>query len=140
MLSMMIVRALTGVSGFQANPARINPQTGEMLFAHCTIPLNMVERYDFDTHFESGIGIAIRGYMKEGPVTIFKVSGDLSHHFIEEGYLVRNQSEPDLCRTQQVIRFNNPSRMSYFLTEPIGNHHIILPGHHRELLLEFTLC
>ena len=140
MLSMMIVRALTGVSGFQANPARINPQTGEMLFAHCTIPLNMVERYDFDTHFESGIGIAIRGYMKEGPVTIFKVSGDLSHHFIEEGYLVRNQSEPDLCRTQQVIRFNNPSRMSYFLTEPIGNHHIILPGHHRELLQEFTLC
>jgi L-fucose isomerase-like protein len=140
MLSMMIVRALTGVSGFQANPARINPQTGEMLFAHCTIPLNMVERYDFDTHFESGIGIAIRGYMKEGPVTIFKVSGDLSRHFIEEGYLVRNQSEPDLCRTQQVIRFNNPSRMSYFLTEPIGNHHIILPGHHRELLLEFTLC
>ena len=135
MLSMMIVRALTGVSGFQANPARINPQTGEMLFAHCTIPLNMVERYDFDTHFESGIGIAIRGYMKEGPVTIFKVSGDLSRHFIEEGYLVRNQSEPDLCRTQQVIRFNNPSRMSYFLTE-----HIILPGHHRELLLEFTLC
>lgn len=140
MLSMMIVRALTGVSGFQANPARINPQTGEMLFAHCTIPLNMVERYDFDTHFESGIGIAIRGYMKEGPVTIFKVSGDLSRHFIEEGYLVRNQSEPDLCRTQQVIRFNNPSRMSYFLTEPIGNHHIIPPGHHRELLLEFTLC
>jgi L-fucose isomerase-like protein len=140
MLSMMIVRALTGVSGFQANPARINPQTGEMLFAHCTIPLNMVERYDFDTHFESGIGIAIRGYMKEGPVTIFKVSGDLSRHFIEEGYLVRNQSEPDLCRTQQVIRFNNPSRMSYFLTEPIGNHHIILPGHHRELLQEFTLC
>ena len=140
MLSMMIVRALTGVSGFQANPARINPQTGEMHFAHCTIPLNMVERYDFDTHFESGIGIAIRGYMKEGPVTIFKVSGDLSRHFIEEGYLVRNQSEPDLCRTQQVIRFNNPSRMSYFLTEPIGNHHIILPGHHRELLLEFTLC
>jgi len=53
---------------------------------------------------------------------------------------VRNQSEPDLCRTQQVIRFNNPSRMSYFLTEPIGNHHIILPGHHRELLQEFTLC
>ena len=34
MISMMMVRALTGVSGFQANPARINPETGELLFAH----------------------------------------------------------------------------------------------------------
>ena len=78
MLSMKIAQSLLGVSGFQANPASINPETGEVLFAHCTIPFNMVERYEFDTHFESGIGVGIRGYMKEGPVTIFKVSGNLS--------------------------------------------------------------
>jgi L-fucose isomerase-like protein len=51
MLSMIIVRSLLGISGFQANPSRINPETGEMLFAHCTIPLDMVERYELDTHF-----------------------------------------------------------------------------------------
>ena len=78
MLSMMVVRSLLGLSGFQANPSNINPETGEMLFAHCTIPFDMVENYELDTHFESGIGIGIRGYMKEGPVTIFKLSGDLS--------------------------------------------------------------
>ncbi|MBR5687364.1 MAG: hypothetical protein IKX36_05345 [Prevotella sp.] len=132
MLSMMIGRALSGVSGFQANPASINPETGEMFFAHCTIPLNMVERYELDTHFESGIGVGIRGYMKEGPVTLFKVAGDLSRCFIAEGQLLRNQSEPDLCRTQQVIRLADPSLTRYFLTCPIGNHHIIFPGHHRE--------
>ncbi len=136
MLSMMIVQALLGVSGFQANPASINPETGEMLFAHCTIPLNLVERYEFDTHFESGIGVGIRGYMKEGPVTIFKVSGDLSRFFIEEGELIRNQAKSDLCRTQQVIQLSHPSQASYFLTNPIGNHHIILPGHHHDLLEE----
>ena len=136
MLSMKIAQSLLGVSGFQANPASINPETGEVLFAHCTIPFNMVERYEFDTHFESGIGVGIRGYMKEGPVTIFKVSGNLSRSFIEEGTLIRNQAKPDLCRTQQVIQLSHPNATSYFLTDPIGNHHIILTGHHQDLLEE----
>ena len=134
MLSMAIAQSLLGVTGFQANPSSINPETGEMLFAHCTIPLNMVERYELDTHFESGIGVGIRGYMKEGPVTVFKVSGDLSRSFIAEGELVRNQAKPDLCRTQQVIQLADKQQAGYFLTRPIGNHHIILPGSHRELL------
>ena len=134
LLSMTIVKALTGVSGFQANPANINPQTGEMIFAHCTIPLNMVERYELDTHFESGIGVGIRGYMKTGPVTIFKVSGDLQRCFVAEGELVRNEAKPDLCRTQQVIRLNDAAQAAYFLTQPIGNHHIVVPGHHAETL------
>ena len=134
MLSMIIARSLTGVSGFQANPARINPDTGELLFAHCTIPLNMVERYELDTHFESGIGVGIRGYMKEGPVTLFKLSGDLKRHFIAEGMLVRNTAEPDLCRTQQVIQLSDPTQVSYFLKNPIGNHHIVIPGHIGSLL------
>ena len=137
MLSMMIAQSLLGVSGFQANPASINPETGEMLFAHCTIPFNMVERYELDTHFESGIGVGIRGYMKEGPVTIFKVSGDLSRCFIAEGTLVRSQAKPDLCRTQQVIQLADKRQTDYFLTRPIGNHHIILPGSRQEWLLPF---
>ena len=136
LLSMFIIKSLTGVSGFQANPASINPETGEMLFAHCTIPLNMVERYEVDTHFESGIGVGIRGFMKEGPVTIFKLAGDLSRHFIGEGRLVRNQAKPDLCRTQQVIELDDKGQTKYFLTQPIGNHHIIVSGHLKELLEE----
>ena len=134
MLSMAITRAALGISGFQANPAQINPETGEMKFAHCTIPFNMVERYELDTHFESGIGVGIRGYMANGDVTIFKVSGDLQRHFIEQGTLERSEDKPDLCRTQQIIRLCNPEATGYFLTRPIGNHHIIIPGNHKELL------
>ncbi len=132
----MIARSLTGYSGFQANPASINPETGEVLFAHCTIPFNMVERYELDTHFESGIGVGIRGYMKEGPITLFKVSGDLERHFIAEGELIRNQADPNLCRTQQVIRLSDINKVKYFLKNPIGNHHIVLAGHHQALLEE----
>ena len=134
MLSMMIVRALLGVSGFQANPSNINPETGEMLFAHCTIPFDMVEEYELDTHFESGIGVGIRGFMKEGAVTIFKLSGDLSRYFVAEGTLVRNQAKPDLCRTQQVIELSDKSQTAYFMKNPIGNHHVIMPGYQRDLI------
>lgn len=134
MITMMIARALLGVSGFQANPAHIDPETGEMLFAHCTIPLDMVERYEFDTHYESGIGVGIRGYMKEGDVTVFKVSAGLNRWFIAEGTLVRNQAKPDLCRTQQVIQLSDKTQAVYFMKNPIGNHHVILPGHHKALL------
>ena len=136
MLSMAIVRALFGVSGFMANPATINPETGELLFAHCTIPLDMVERYELDTHFESGLGTGIRGFMKEGPVTVFKVSGDLKRYFIAEGRLVKNLALPNMCRTQQVIQLSDRTQAHYFLNDPIGNHHIILPGHHREEIEE----
>ena len=129
MLSMIIARSLTGKSGFQANPARVDTEKGEVLFAHCTIPLDMVERYEFDTHFESGIGVGIRGYMKEGPVTVFKVSGDLTRFFAEDGELIENGKAPNLCRTQQLIRFTNKDETRYFLQNPIGNHHIILQGH-----------
>ena len=135
LLSMMISNALTGISGFQANPARIDTETGEMLFAHCTIPFNMVENWSFDTHFESGIGVGIHGIFPEGPVTVFKVSGDLRRHFAAEGELIGNQYEQDLCRTQVRLRLS-PEDARYFLTDPIGNHHIIIPGHCKALLEE----
>ena len=135
LLTMMISRALTGICGFQANPARIDTETGKMLFAHCTIPFNMVENWQYDTHFESGIGVGIHGEFPEGPVTVFKVSGDLSMYFVSEGELLYNQYEDNLCRTQVAIQID-PADARYFLTEPIGNHHIILPGHCKELIDE----
>ena len=135
LVSMMIANALTGVTGFQANPARIDTETGEMLFAHCTIPFNMVEDWQFDTHFESGIGVGIHGLFPEGPVTVFKVSGDLKRHFVAEGELLGNQYEQNLCRTQVILRLN-PADARYFLTDPIGNHHVIIPGRCKAMLEE----
>jgi L-fucose isomerase-like protein len=135
LLSMMISHALTGVSGFQANPSQIDAESGRILFAHCTIPFNMVENWQFDTHYESGIGVGIHGIFPEGPVTVFKVSGDLGRHFVAEGELLRNQYEPNLCRTQVILQLR-PADARYFLTDPIGNHHVIVPGHCRELFEE----
>lgn len=134
MLSMIISRAVSGVSGFQANPSRIDSESGEILFAHCTVPLNMVKRYQLDTHFESGIGVGIRGFMEEGDVTLFKVAGDISRSFTAEGKLLSCQSLPNLCRTQMLIKLDNKEDCKYFFREPIGNHHIIIPGRFKEIL------
>ena len=136
MLSMAVARAMSGVSGFQANPARIDSETGEILFAHCTIPLDMCERYEFDSHFESGIGVAIRGYLAAGPVTVFKISGDLRRMFVAEGELLECQAAPNLCRTQLLIRLDDKSQTDYFFKRPIGNHHIVLPGRWKDVLEE----
>lgn len=135
LLSMMIAQALTGCTGFQANPSRIDVQTGKILFAHCTVPFNMVTNWQYDTHFESGIGVGIHGEVPEGPVTVFKVSGKLDRHFAAEGELLYNQYEDNLCRTQVVLQLK-PEDAKYFLTNPIGNHHIIIPGHCKALLEE----
>ena len=134
LLSMAIAQALTGVTGFQANPSKIDVTTGEMIVAHCTIPFNMIERHELMTHYESGIGVGIRGYMHEGPITLFKASGDLKRHFAAEGQLLENLQLPNLCRTQQRITLDNPADASYFLTRPIGNHHIVLPGRCKQML------
>ena len=132
LISMLIARSLTGCCGFQANPARIDPQTGEVLLAHCTVPLDMIRCGEYDTHFESGIGVAVRGELPEGAVTLFKVAPDLRQCFATDATLVRNQAERDLCRTQVVVKA--PGTARYFLTDSIGNHHIIVPGHHTAAL------
>ena len=69
-------------------------------------------------------------------MTIFKLAGDLSRMFVAHGTLIRNQAENGLCRTQQVIRLNDARQAKYFLTNPIGNHHIIMKGNHQEELEE----
>lgn len=142
LLTMTIGQALTGSCGFQANPSRIDPQTGELLLAHCTIPFNMVLSRSFNTHFESGIGVAVHGEMPVGDATIFKVSGDLSRSFCAEADLLSNQYENNLCRTQINLRLKeNPQETctEYFLKNPVGNHHIVFSGVHKEIFEAFML-
>ena len=138
LLSMVIGNALTGRSGFQANPSQIDPVSGTILLAHCTVPFNMVERYSYDTHFESGIGVAIHGELAKGDVTLFKTSADLGRVFCEEAELLENQYGQDLCRTQVLLQLKDSEVLSgYFLRNPIGNHHIVFSGKHKALFKAF---
>ena len=138
LLTMSIGKALTGQCGFQANPSHIDPETGEILLAHCTVPFDMIGKYSFNTHYESGIGIALHGELPEGKATICKVSGDLSRTFCNKAELIRNQYENNLCRTQIILKpENNGNCAEYFLNDPIGNHHIIFTGDSKEIFEVF---
>lgn len=133
LMTMAVGQALTGQCGFQCNPSRINPETGELLLAHCTIPFDMIRSYSFNTHFESGIGIAIHGEMPEGPATIFKLSGDLGRQFCCKARLTGNPYEKSLCRTQITMKIEDNAAAicrDYFLKSPIGNHHVVFSGDH----------
>lgn len=133
MLSMTIAQAVTGKPAFQANPA-YTKDDGHVLFAHCTIPFSLTERFELDTHFESGIGVGIRGYVKPGPVTIFKVAGDMSRYFIDLAELEECQGAPGLCRTQMLVKTSADQWKNYFANNPIGNHHVIIPGNHLDTI------
>ena len=147
LLTMVIGKALTGQCGFQSNPSRINPQTGEMLLAHCTIPFDMIRAYSFNTHFESGIGIAVHGEVPEGDATIAKFSGNLDRQFCCKADLTSNPYEKSLCRTQITMKVEGTTMINgapteicrdYFLKSPIGNHHVVFTGDQTALFEGFA--
>ena len=129
MLSMYLLNKITGQPGFQANPSRIDNEKNEIVFAHCTLPIDMATDYNVMTHYESGIGVALRGTLKETDITIFKLSKNLKDYYVSEGTITHNLCEGNLCRTQINIKLDN---VKYFLTSPYGNHHIIVYGKHKD--------
>lgn len=135
MISMHILNKVTNQVGFQANPSRIDVENKKMVFAHCTIPLNMVDKFYLDTHFESGIGVAIKGYLKEQNITIFKLSKNLKDYYVTTGKIIKNLEETNLCRTQ--IEISVDENIEYFLNRPYGNHHVIIYGNHKKEIIQY---
>lgn len=123
MLSMALGREIYGHSGFQVNLSKIDGE--RLLFAHCTVPLDMVTGYCYDTHFESGIGVGIHGELPESVKGhILKIGADLESYIHERVYIHKNQYENNLCRTQIWVDQESPLA-SYMQTMPLGNHHVI---------------
>lgn len=135
MISMHILNRLTGQVGFQANPSRIDIKSKKMVLAHCTLPIDMPTSYTLDTHFESGIGVAVKGKLKEEVITIFKLSRNLKDYYVSTGKIIRNLNEDNLCRTQ--IEISVDDDIEYFLTRPYGNHHIIIYGDFKEEIKKY---
>lgn len=127
LLSMILVRRVTGMPSFMANPSAMSKENHTTTFAHCTVPTTMCRRYGFRSHFESQCGLAVAGEFSPSEVyTIFKWGGEkLDRFFVEEAVSVVAPSNENLCRSQLTLNFYNPE---YMLNNPIGNHHIILKG------------
>ncbi len=127
LLSMILVRRITGMPSFMVNPSAMSKDNHTTTFAHCTVPTTMCRRYGFRSHFESQCGLAVAGEFSPSEVyTIFKWGGEkLDRFFVEEAVSVVAPSNENLCRSQLTLNFYNPE---YMLNNPIGNHHIIVKG------------
>jgi len=135
LISMTILHLLTDEPVFMANPSSIDLNKNEIIFAHCTLPLNMPDEFNLKTHFESGLGVGIKGNIKEGEATIFKLSRDGKEYFVSGGEILENLSKENLCRTQIRVKMNED--VKYFLQNSIGNHHLICKGDYSDLVREF---
>ncbi|MDO4565862.1 MAG: hypothetical protein Q4B42_00875 [Oscillospiraceae bacterium] len=135
MISMAVAAAVTGGDSFMANPSCMDPDTGEIIFAHCTLPIDMPDSYTLTTHFESGIGVAVSGDLEPCEMTIFKCNGDLSRWYADRAELIETTHRDDLCRTQMRLRLSRGTE--YFERSPISNHHMLLRGDWTAELAEF---
>jgi L-fucose isomerase-like protein len=135
-ISMIIAQKVAKIPVFMANPSQIRGD--EAVFAHCTVPCSILQQHSLDTHFESGIGLAIAGKFAGGPVTLFKIDNHARNYVVAEGQILRPGHDSNLCRTQIHTFFKGINE--YLLQKPLGNHQIIIPGHHAKrirLLMDF---
>lgn len=135
MISMFLIKKLLNLPSFQANPSEININNNKMILAHCTLPLKMCTSYKLDTHYESKIGVAIKGELECKNCFIFRISPDLDKFVLLKGKIEENLTRNNLCRTQIVVSIDK--NINYFLTNPLGNHHIIFYGDDANKLEEF---
>lgn len=124
MLTMFMLNKLHEDSSFQANPSNVDFTNRMVLFAHCTVPFDMVQNYTLDTHFESGLGIGIKGELSLGPCTLYKISADLKECVAIDGTIKSNENLKEYCRTQVNIELPPRSLMEFMGTN-VGNHYII---------------
>lgn len=138
LLALIAAQELTGRPGFLANPAEIDAGAGRVLLAHCTVPLSLLTSHRLRTHFESGLGLAVEGTLKPGPYTLVRFGGRrLEEAFFAEGAVLDERvGREDLCRTQAVFSLPG-SAAARILERPLGNHHVLISGHHRRVLREY---
>ena len=135
LLTMALAKAGFGYAPFMANPSYFDMETNTAIYAHCTLPLDFAKSFSLDTHFESGLGFGIRGEIKEGPITVFKIAPDLSDIMALEGEIISNPHSPIMCRTQIEIQFASP--LSQIVEHPYGNHMVFAFGKKATYLKNF---
>ncbi len=136
LFSLYLAFLLSGQTAFIGNVASVDPAHRILGMAHCTCPLSMTAQYGITTHFESDLGVGIAATIPLGPCTVFRLGGErLDRLFVREGTTEETIVRDDLCRTQVRVAIDGP--IDELLEAPLGNHHILLEGHHRSTIETF---
>ncbi len=131
MLGKMLIKSVTNEIPWQANVAEIKED--QILLAHCTAPLNLLKSFDITTHFETGVGTAVRGKFEKQEVGVFRVNNQLDKYMLLQGDIINTPDHDFACRTQ--IEFKTSMEQSSLLkNQSLGNHHLIFPAQHIPLV------
>ena len=134
--TLIFLKKLAGKTGFMANPSLINAKENEIILAHCTVGTQLTEKFIIRSHFETEKGIGIQGILPSGDITVVKCGGEsLDEYFVASGRLVENTNYINMCRTQIRVKLNTD--VSYFLKNPLGNHHMVIQGNYVDEINEF---
>ncbi len=137
-VALLWVRTLLGTVPWMANPARLVDEG--LWLAHCTVPLHLVAEHRLDTHFESGIGVGVAGRFEPQPVTLLRIGGArLERLWCVETRILQAGDAADQCRTQALVALDADQRRA-LLERPLGNHVVLVPGHHGETLRRYHRC
>jgi L-fucose isomerase-like protein len=121
---MMLANEVCGVIPWMANTILV--EGNRVMFAHCTAPLNLLEDFKLDSHFETGKGYAVAGSFRAPAATIFRLDNTLNKIFITKAEVKGRPKAKTACRTQLEVEVPG-SAARYFTDSPFGNHHLILP-------------
>ncbi len=138
LIGMIIATRKKNQQVWMANPSQIDMENSQLILAHCTVPTCMTENVQLDTHFESNQGIGLSGKMKKTDITLFRLGGkELNKKFVCTGKIIQHEQNPNLCRTQIRVKIDDSEKLNELLTNPLGNHLLVLFGKHSDILDEF---
>ena len=89
----------------------------------------MTSSYSLDTHFESGLGIGVRGEMPEGKISICKIAPDysLDNCVCLPASIKECPNLEGYCRTQILVSLGEEGLLD-ILKASFGNHLIVSYG------------
>lgn len=136
LFTLVMLRTLTGETGFMCNPNKIDINQNKLVLGHCSIGTNQVRDYIIRDHFATQNSVAIQGLLPLGESTLVKCGGEcLDEYFVSSGSILENTNLEKTSRTEVLFKQDEP--VSYFLKNPLGNHHILIRGDYQATIESF---
>lgn len=134
LLTMIMAGNLSQSPVFMANPVGYNREQNTLDIAHCTVPMSMTSSFCLNSHYETGVGIAVEGTLeKDVPYTAVKWIGNtLERFFVSEGVAVESKHSDNQCRTQMTLRLDRP--VGDLILNAMANHILVVKGRYADIL------
>jgi len=132
----MFLKALTGDIAWMANMVRVNQDS--ILLAHCTAPLQYAGKHAVTSHYETDLSAALQAELNFEKVTLLRMNEQMNKAFLAIGNVIQRPKYADACRTQIEVSISKSSR-NHLINNPLGNHHLVLPGDYFDIIQKALL-